>query len=247
MRQRKPAPLIGITTYAREPFDGGAVQVEVFRVPAAYVDAVQRAGGLPLLVSPSNRDVARLVEVLDGLLLTGGGDISPARYGEDRHPSVYGVDDERDTLELELARAWVKTSKPLLGICRGIHVLNVALGGSLHQNLPDVERFGAVNHGVYPLPPTKHTVTLEPTSKLRSELEMDVFTVTSRHHQAVNRLGKGLVMVGRADDGIIEAVELPSHPWCIGIQWHPEIDAGTEPIHQRIFNRFVSAAMKESS
>lgn len=247
MRKTKRAPLIGIPTYARESSESGGVVYDVFRVPAAYADAVQRAGGVPLLLPTSNRDVPRLMSVLDGLLLVGGGDVNPSRYGETRHPASYGIDDERDTLEIELVRAFVGASKPLLAICRGIQVLNVALGGSLYQHLPEVERVRAVEHASFPSPPARHIVTLEPGSRLATELELLSFTVTSRHHQALNRLGKGLSVVGRAEDGVVEAVELPSHPWCIGVQWHPERDANTEPVHQRLFNRFIAAATKSHS
>ncbi|MBM3214076.1 gamma-glutamyl-gamma-aminobutyrate hydrolase family protein [Candidatus Poribacteria bacterium] len=240
-RAAKPEPLIGITTYAREPHDNRAKVLEVFRSPSAYSDAVTRGGGVPLLISPAIRNVQRLAQALDGILLVGGGDINPSRYGAQRHPSVYSTDDERDELEVSLTRAFIDAGKPILGICRGIQMLNVALHGDLIQHLPDV-RVQDIDHAGFPSPPGWHAVTLEPDSLAAKVFQQAAFDVTTWHHQAVGKLGDGLRVVGAAPDGIVEAVELPDHPWCLGVQWHPEIDAGVDPTQQRLFTRFVAAA-----
>lgn len=234
------APIIGITTYAREMMTLDIHPLENFRLPSAYVDAVHRAGGIPLLL-PTVGDPLRLLPLLNGVVLTGGGDVNPARYGAARHSMVYEVNDERDAFEWALLNAALKNDLPILAICRGIQLLNVVLGGDLIQHLGD-EPSVTVDHAGFPSPPKPHSVRLTEGTKLANELDITAFEAASWHHQAIGRVGKGLKVVARTDDGVIEAVELPSHRWCIGVQWHPEHDAGTSPVHQRLFSRFVQAA-----
>jgi putative glutamine amidotransferase len=207
--------------------------------PRTYVDALHRAGAVEAAMLPVAVDEAGAharLERVDGLVLTGGGDVDPARYGQDGHPEVYGVSPERDAFELALARAAVARGLPTLAICRGIQVLNVALGGTLVQHLPDVG--GAQEHrrGVL------HDVVAEAGSRVRAALGRARTTVLSWHHQAVDRVAAGLVVTARADDGTIEALEVDGPAWIVGVQWHPEDTAGTDPVQQRLFDVFVGRA-----
>lgn len=233
-------PLIGITTYGRN-------QHNQFCLPANYVEAVRRAGGIPVLIPAGEPHVAALLERLDGLILAGGGDIDPELYQGTRHETLYMIDPERDATELALARQVAANGKPTLGICRGIQVINVALGGTLIEHLPD-EVNGEIAHRNPPPTPadisshTQHELQLTAESRLAHILEVTQLSSASWHHQALRRVARELQVVAQAEDGTVEAVELPGHPWLIAVQWHPEITAGEDPVQQRLFDLFVQAA-----
>ena len=230
-------PLIGITTYPPNPGDR-------YELPRPYVDAVRRAGAEAVLVPPGVEDPAGLIERFDGLVLAGGGDIDPDRYGAAGHETVYAVDPVRDDCEIALARLVLERGTPTLAICRGAQVVNVALGGTLHVHLPEVVD-GTVIHRKEPeelrgMPgPTPHEIEVEPGSFLATVMEADHVTPMSWHHQAVDRPGEGLRVVGRAPDGTIEALEHESHPWLAIVQWHPELTAAGDPTQQRLFDALV--------
>lgn len=227
-------PLIGITTYGRG-------EENRFYLPAQYVDAVRRAGGVPLLLPPGEPHAESLLAQLEGLILTGGGDLDPALYGGAPHPTIYRVDPERDKSEIALVKYSVQSALPTLGICRGNQVINVALGGTLIENLPDVVGETTL-HRLLPREPTEHPIKLTPGCHLAELLFQEEFLAPSWHHQAIRQPAPGLKVVGQAPDGTPEAVELSDHPWLIGVQWHPELAAADEPLHQKLFNALVSAA-----
>jgi putative glutamine amidotransferase len=229
-------PLIGITTYGRNAEDK-------FTLPAAYVEAVRRAGGIPLLIPPGEVHLDELLSTLDGLILSGGGDIDPAHYGSDGHPTIYMIDRERDSSELDLARRVVANGAPTLCICRGLQVLNVALGGTLIENLPD-EVSGEITHRLEPSAPTAHTLTILPSTQLAEYLEPGAAEVISWHHQAIREVAPGLQVAAQAADGTIEAVEAPDHPWLIATQWHPEMSAGRDPRQQQLFDEYIAAVVR---
>lgn len=229
-----PPPLIGITTYGRG-------ENNRFYLPAQYVDAVRRAGGVPLLLPPGEPRAESLLARLEGLILTGGGDLDPALYGGAPHPAIYRVDPERDKSEIALVRYGVESALPTLGICRGSQVINVALGGTLIEHLPDVVG-ETVLHRAPPREPTQHSIKLTPGCHLAKLLLQEEFLAPSWHHQAVRQPAPGLKMVAQAPDGTPEAVEMPDHPWLIGVQWHPELAAAEDPLHQKLFNALVNAA-----
>lgn len=189
-----------------------------------YVRAVELAGGLPIVFAPGKpEDVAELLARVDGLLLTGGSDVDPAIYGEDRHASVTHVIRERDDFEIALARTALERDLPLLAICRGQQVLNVATGGTLVQDIPS-----QVSNGVDHDPERErwelaHVVEIVPGTRLRTLLGKDQVSVNSFHHQAVKDLGQGLSVSARAPgDGVIEGVEANDRRFTVGVQWHPE-------------------------
>lgn len=228
------APVIGITTYGRD--ERGR-----YTLPSDYVAAVERAGAVPVLIPPSPAHAQRYLELVDGLILAGGGDLDPAHYDGDTHETLYGIDARRDELELELARRLVRRGQPTLAICRGMQVLNVALGGSLIEHLPAVVGEDVL-HRAPPREPTPHAVRVEPGSRLAAIAGAVEFAPMSWHHQAIRTVAPGLQVVARAPDGTIEAVEQPSHPWLIAVQWHPELTAATDPVQQRLFDALVNAA-----
>lgn len=210
---------------------------------AAYAEAVVRAGGTPVLLVPHALDddgAHRLLDRLDAVVLTGGPDVDPARYGEEAHPSVYGVDPAVDAFEGAIARALVARNQPALAICRGLQVLNVALGGSLHQHIPDDPALGP--HGVPGRHghPAVHPVTLSDDSALARLVGRTIIAGSSHHHQAVARVGAGLRVVGTTDDGVIEAIEAASAPNVLAVQWHPEDTAVTDPVNQALFDALVT-------
>jgi len=228
-------PLIGITTYGQD-------EQQRFGLPREYVDAVWRAGGLPLLVPPLPGTVADVLSRLDGLILAGGGDIDPVHYGGQSHETIYNLDRERDQFELELAKLFLGTGRPLFGICRGMQTLNVALGGTLIEHLPDVVGEGVL-HRLPPRAPGRHAVRVESGSRLAAILGELEFVSATWHHQAVRRPGERLRIVAQAPDGTIEAAEMPEHPWLIAVQWHPELTAADDPLQQKLFDDFVRAAI----
>lgn len=229
------APVIGLTTSGRD--ERGA-----HSLPAAYAEAVVRAGGVPVLLPPVGDATAALAAALDGLLLTGGGDLDPTLYGEAAHGSVYSVNPARDGIEVALARHAAQAGLPCLCICRGAQVLNVALGGSLVQHLP--ERVGdGLAHRVPPRRHAFHEVRVEPDTLLARVVGAGATLGASSHHQAVDRVGRGLRVNARAADGTVEGVELEGHPWLLAVQWHPELTAASDPRQQALFDGLVAAAL----
>ncbi|MFG2001925.1 gamma-glutamyl-gamma-aminobutyrate hydrolase family protein [Spirillospora sp. NPDC048911] len=229
------APLIGITTYL-EPARWGVWVREAALLPASYLRAVERAGGVPVLVPPMAglRGLDALVGGLDGIILAGGGDLDPDLYGAERHEATGPPQPRRDRFELALLRAAVDADLPFLAICRGMQILNVARGGALIQHLPE-----AVDHqGHAPGPGVvgSHAVRISAAGAIGKILG-DAVEVPTYHHQAVSRLGKGLVAVGWADDQVVEAVELQGHRFGLGVQWHPE-----EGDDLRLFEALVAEA-----
>jgi gamma-glutamyl-gamma-aminobutyrate hydrolase PuuD len=212
-------------------------------LPRAYLDAVIRAGGQPVIVNDT-ADPKGLLARVDALVLTGGPDLDPARFGEEPHPSVYGVDPAADEFECALADAAVVRSIPTLAICRGIQVLNVARGGALHQHLP--EDPGVPAHGEPGVlgGNRMHDVMLEPDSLIADVMGASRARVSCHHHQAISTLGDGLAVVGRAADGVIEAVELDG-TFVLAVQWHPEDTAADDPAQQNLFDTLVRRAAKE--
>lgn len=230
-----PIPIIGITTYARN-------ESRNFTLPMEYVDAIRRAGGIPVLLPPGEPHQTELFSRLDGIILSGGGDVDPAVYRGNDHETVYMVDHERDQSELELTRHVLELEVPTLCICRGIQVLNVALGGTLIEHLPD-EVGDAIAHRVPPRNPTQHPISVEPGSRLADIIGQTEATTTSWHHQAIRRPAAGLEVVAHAPDGTIEAVEMPDHPWLVAVQWHPELTAADDPGQQQLFDALVQAVI----
>jgi putative glutamine amidotransferase len=230
------APVIGITTYGKNAENR-------FTLPVGYVEAVRAAGGIPLLIPPGEPRFAECLELIDGLILAGGGDIDPALYGGVGHPQVLNVDTHRDRLELELAREVIASSLPTLGICRGLQVLNVAQGGTLIEHLPDAVGETVV-HRTPSREPVPHPVRIKEGSRLAAIMERTEHEPFSLHHQAIRDLGNALEVVARAPDGTIEAVEMPGHPWLLAVQWHPELTAASEPADRKLFDAFVAAALE---
>jgi putative glutamine amidotransferase len=229
-------PLIGLTTYL-EQAQTGVWDVPASFLPKVYFDAVNKAGGIAILLPPQPVDPAiahRVLSGLDGLIITGGKDVDPARYGQDAHPETDEPRPDRDAWEDALLTAAIDTELPFLGICRGAQMLNVALGGSLVQHLPDIVGSSRYNLGGGEF--AENEVTVE-GSKLAAIIGESVVG-RSYHHQAIDRLADGLVVTARSDDGTIQAVELPAVPFGVAVQWHPEQDEGDI----RLFEGLVAAA-----
>jgi putative glutamine amidotransferase len=209
--------------------------------PRSYATAVQRAGGVALLLVPgeaATEDPDQLLDRIDGLLLAGGADVDPGSYGAEPHPETRGTWPERDRFELALARRAIERRMPLLGICRGMQALNVALGGTLVQHLP--ETIGHEGHRAVPGAFGDHEVRLAPGTLARRAAGAERLGVKSHHHQGIARLGEGLVVTGwGVEDELIEAIELPDHEFCLGVVWHPEEDARSE-----VIGAFVAAARR---
>jgi len=226
-------PLIGITT--RPPDSENR-----YAQSRLYVDAVRRGGGIPVLL-PLGEEPEAVYARLDGLILSGGGDIDPALYGGKDHEMIYAVSRERDDFEIALAQVAASGEKPCMPICRGMQIVNVALGGTLMEHLEDEVGTAVVHRDHDQKIGMHHPVETEAGTKLREICGPSCDTV-SWHHQAVRRVAAGLVVAAKAKDGIIEALEKPDHPWFVALQWHPEMSAGEDPVQQGLFNRFVEAA-----
>lgn len=211
-------PIIGITTYA-EQARWGVWDTPAALIPMAYVRAIEKAGGRPLLVPPSQEGIEETLDALDGLLFSGGSDIDPELYGAEAHPATNGARPERDRAEIALLRAALERDMPVLAVCRGSQVLNVALGGDLVQHLPEV--VGHERHKQAPSVFGDHDVDLVPGTRVQRLLG-DHAPVKSHHHQGYGRLGDGLQEAARADDGTVEAIEDPSRRFALGVLWHPE-------------------------
>jgi putative glutamine amidotransferase len=235
------APRIGVSGVVRS-WDGN----DRTGVNAAYVRSVLAAGGVPIILSPllGPSFAARALDGVDGLLLTGGEDIHPAWYGGEPSPHAYPPSRERDLFELALFAAARQRELPTLGICRGIQLVNVALGGTLVQDLPS-ERPGPVAHDPGSARDARtHAVRLQEGSRAASALGATALTINSFHHQAVDRLAAGLVATGWSDDGVIEAAEAPADgSWLLAVQWHPEeMLADVKAPERGLFRALVEAS-----
>jgi putative glutamine amidotransferase len=225
-------PTVGVTAATETVSYGAWNGIPAFMSPAGYALAVQRAGGRPVLLPPDpddTEDPDGVLALVDALILTGGaGDLDPALYGAKPHPQTSSVQEERDAYELALVRAAVERRVPVLGICRGMQVLNVAYGGTIEQHLPDV--LGHEEHRHTPGSFADHDVHLQPGSLAARAAGSERTPVKSHHHQGVGKVGDGLLVTGRADDGTVEAVEDPRCPFVLGVLWHPEEDGGSRII-----------------
>lgn len=233
-------PLIGITS----DFGQNSLRQSQTTLNEAYARAVMGAGGVPLVI-PSDlnpAEAADLIRRLDGLLLSGGGDVEPWRYGGDVSARLIDVHPDRDALELELVRHAVAARRPLLGICRGCQVLNVGLGGSLYEDLA-ASFPGALRHDIpgeeSSLP--AHEVAVAEGALLGALLGRSSISVNSHHHQGLKAIASGLRVTATAPDGLVEAVEMPGHPFCLAVQWHPE-RLTHEPWTLKLFAALVNAA-----
>lgn len=231
-------PVIGLTTY-KQRAQTGVWDVTAAFLPAVYFEAVQRAGGIPVLLPPQPADaeaVSRVLDGVDGLIVTGGADVDPARYGQDAAPETDKPQLERDAWEDALLTAAIERELPFLGICRGMQVLNVNRGGSLHQHLPALvgdDRY-RIGNGEF----ATNEVVVEPGTELDALVGAKL-PVKSYHHQALDAVGDGLRVTARTDDGIVQAVELEGVPFGVAVQWHPEEDAAEDA---RLFAGLVDAA-----
>ena len=211
-----------------------------------YTDAVRRSGALPLII-PMTDDEDMLLEVfdkMDGFVFTGGADITPSLYGQETLPACGSTEPMRDRMEMILLRRCLETGKPFLAICRGFELLNIALGGTLYQDI-ETQRPDSLYHPCYSTPADQvHTVIVVPGTRLMSIENAEEVHVNSRHHQGVNEVGKGLVISARASDGLVEGLELPDHPFAVGVQWHPETLSSFAPEAQRLFDALKAAAAR---
>jgi putative glutamine amidotransferase len=234
---RGSKPLIGLTSY-RQRAQTGVWDVQASFLPAQYIDAVTNAGGIAVLLPPQPVDAAAAAEIvsgLDGVIITGGGDIDPARYGAERNEHTDPANLLRDAWEDALLSAAIEQEVPFLGICRGLQVLNVNRGGTLLQHLPDVVGDDRYNKGGGEFAVNRAEVS---GGRIADLLDPEV-EVKSYHHQAVDELGDGLTVSARAEDGTVYAIELPDHPFGVAVQWHPEEDAAEDA---RLFEGLVDAA-----
>jgi putative glutamine amidotransferase len=239
-------PVIGVTPDFnpgdREDMGG---REPTYFLRARYPQAIEAAGGIPLIL-PLSADPAvreRLLAGLDGLLLTGSGpDLPPASYGERQRYRFPVMSRERSTFELELARLAARSGLPTLGICGGMQVLNVALGGTLLQDIASQVRSALPHRAAQPATRPAHAVHVTPHSLLRRILRRAEIRVNSSHHQAVKTLGPSLVAAAVAPDGVIEAIEAVRHPFLLGVQWHPEFLYDRHDVHRRLFLALVKAA-----
>ena len=236
-------PVIGITTFEGTNPDG----LPIATLLHAYIHAIIQAGGIPVLIPSMLADQGWdvLYERLDGILFSGGGDIAPEYYHGERHQRVAGIDPLRDTIEFNLLRAVVDDGKPFLGICRGIQTVNVGLGGTIYEHLGEQFR-GEIDH-TYPSTMRTtlvHEVRIEEGTRIAEVVGEPILKVNSLHHQGLKDIAPDLRVTGHAPDGLVEAVELPDHPFGLAVQWHPEwmIDQRST---RNLFRAFIEAAEKK--
>lgn len=213
-------------------------------VYTTYVEALKRAGAVPVLIPPQPENVAEIIDGLDGVLLAGGEDCHPELYGQEPHPSVEPMDERRQSNDVTLAGAARERGIPTLGICLGVQVMNVVAGGTLIQDIHS-EAPSEIEHVSEPEDRARHGVMVERGTRLEQFLGEDEIVVNSSHHQAIRDVGRGLRVTAHAPDGIIEGLEDPQHPFYVGVQWHPE-DMPSEESAARIFGAFVEAAQRRA-
>lgn len=236
-------PIIGLTI---------SIQTDEKKLftPTSYPSAIIEAGGIPVLLNITRdpAQIAQYADLVDGVLFSGGDDVNPAAYGEAQHWNCGDVSPMRDEFEIQLLRTLLEKhpGKPILGICRGAQVLNVGMGGTLYQDLhsqlPDCIRHQQKQISVY----ASHKAEIVPGTRLHAIYGADEVMVNSFHHQAVKEVGAGLTVSARAEDGVIEAIEMPEHPYFVAVQWHPErlVERDATSAHKALFSSFVQACRK---
>lgn len=234
-------PIIGITA-GKEQRDNNLQKICLID---KYTHAISMAGGIPFIIPPDVNlsAIPSMMAHVDAIMISGGGDIETKRYNGQDHPRVYDVDTNRDNLEIGLAIAAKTSDKPLLGICRGLQIINVALGGDLFSDLQD-QKMDAIKHDWFPDLPRErlsHSIEINSGSLLGKIFEVSSTEVNSLHHQAIRNLSSKLTATAFAPDGVIEAVELSSHPFFLGVQWHPEWLFSAETT-KNLFNAFINAS-----
>ncbi|MBO8173014.1 MAG: gamma-glutamyl-gamma-aminobutyrate hydrolase family protein [Bacillaceae bacterium] len=231
-------PIIGIIP---------SLENESVRVHRDYTDSVRRAGGLPFILpySTDDEDFNQMADQVDGLLLTGGGDIDPSLFGEDPLPGLGPITPERDHLEIRMIRLMLNRGSPIFAICRGCQILNVAAGGDMYQDL-DSQLDGLLQHTQQaPRYHASHKIRVVKPSLLYQITGEESFKVNSFHHQAVKEPAPGFVVSARTADGVIEAIESRSHPFVLGVQWHPENMTATDALAHRLFQAFIEACRRK--
>ena len=232
-------PVVGITTYGRvERPTPNAHYPAFYTVPVSYVAAVRKAGAVPVLIPPGETTGLDWLDRLDGMVIAGGTDVDPDRYGAQRQAVVLDPDPERDESEIALTEELLARDVPTLFVCRGMQVLNVTLGGTLYPHIPDLGR-GDIHRddeGLW----IKHDIAVESGSLLARAMGTTKVSTVSGHHQAVKRVAEGLTVTATAPDGLIEAVEVADRTWMVGVQWHPEVTAPGDQTQQGLFDTLVS-------
>lgn len=235
--ERNASPVIGICA-VRERARWSFWDQTAHLVADTYVASVQRTGAIAVLLPVDERAPLVLLDRIDGLLLIGGADLDPSSYGEEPDPKIESTYPDRDAFEIALLKGAIERGMPVLGVCRGMQALNVALGGTLLQHIPEVNGSNPHRRAVGTFEGTDHIVTLDPGSLAARAAGEEVHTARCHHHQAIDRLGDGLVVTGWAQqDGLAEAIELADGGWVLGVQWHPEADE-----RSRLFSALTEAA-----
>lgn len=239
-------PIIAVTTTS---YSGAEYRTPQVLLGSPYIEAIERVEATPLLITPSHGEIsiADLLEMSDGVLLTGGEDVDPSRYGQKPHPKLETVNHRRDEMEFTVLERALELGLPVLAVCRGLQILNVAFGGTLYQDLPSQKPEGVIHEQDAPINERWHGATVEADSRVAELFGATEFQINSFHHQGIDRLGEGLRPVGWAEDGLVEAVEAVDHPWVIGVQWHPERSEVELPDHRghpdwRLFAAFAEEA-----
>lgn len=237
--------IVAVTASTKMVNDSGKVTVN-----RAYTDAISAAGLVPLVVPPMTEDGARaILDAVQGLVLTGGEDVDPAHFGAPRHPATGPANDLRDRIELALAKEAAARKLPTLAICRGVQVLNVALGGTLVQDIPS-EMKTSIDHDAASARSSRvHEVSVDSGTRLAEIVRSGRISTNSFHHQSVDRLAPGLCTVARSPDGVVEAVECADRAWwAVGVQWHPEeLTASAEDWDRRLFEAFAAAVRRRAA
>ncbi len=241
-------PLIGLTTYRKNSRDTNRPFYGLVR---SYVKAVSDGGGIPLLIplGLSNEDLLAVLKRVDGLVLPGGGDIDPDFYEGNKHRALRGIDRDRDRVEIFVAQQATKLEKPFLAICRGHQVLNVALGGTMWEDLAS-QRPGSIKHDYYKMglrTDLPHTVEINPASQLAAIVEQETAAVNSLHHQGVRDIAPELVVSAVAPDGLVEGLEVAGHPFAVAVQWHPENLTDNDPAMLNLFKALIKASQNGHS
>lgn len=239
MYQRKP--VIGLTSSYKKNENTDRVFL-----PHSYFESIRHFGGIPLLipVCATAEETEYLLSQCDGLLLTGGEDIDPALYGEEILNDTVSIARERDRDEPKVLRMALARNLPVFGICRGVQVMNVYFGGTLYQDIPAQLETGIAHRMEQPYHRTCHSCVMEPGTAMHTLFGQDVVGVNSHHHQAIKDVAPGFAVMGRSEDGIVEAIADPSRDFCWGVQWHPERIWDIEPSSAKLFEAFINACIK---